>query len=104
MRLIAMPAALLASTGPAMAAGSLEQLLDRYYGDYLRLEPLTATYIGDPRHNDRLPANLARADVARFVALHRHYLRKLQAIDRATLTQAQQVSYDIFGYECQDIR
>jgi hypothetical protein len=30
-------------------------LFERYFEDQLRLDPLTATFIGDPRYNDLLP-------------------------------------------------
>ena len=57
----------LASSGRAAAAAEAAQpsesqrlaaLFDAYFEDYLRLNPVLATSIGDPRYNDRFAAHI----------------------------------------------
>ena len=74
----------------------LAALFDDYFEDLLRLNPLLATSIGDPRYNDRFVVSIAPDVIAQEQKLERDYLARIVAIDRARLTPQEQLSYDIF--------
>jgi hypothetical protein len=54
------------SATPTATAESarLDRLVDDYFEEALRLNPLVATYIGDSRYNDRLAIDIAPDHVA----------------------------------------
>jgi uncharacterized protein (DUF885 family) len=86
----------------ATAAGpdtQLHTLLDAYFEDALRLNPLLATYIGDNRYNDRLPNSLAPEYRAEVHAVNQRYLDEARRIDADRLSPADRISYDIFVRE-----
>lgn len=79
----------------------LAVLFDSYYEQWLKLFPINATFIGDNRYNDLLFAdftNSYRADLKKFYV---HYLNALNKFDRATLSDNDKLSYDIFKYNTQ---
>lgn len=66
------------SHAPAgQASAELHRLLGAYWEDYLRLHPITATFIGDSRYNDRLPINIGHAHRAELKAFYSKYLSAL---------------------------
>lgn len=90
------PAAAPASTATASAQQQLEQIYAQYWQAALERNPLRATFIGDPRYNDRLPNTLSPAyrDASKaFAAL---WLERVKAIDPANLDPRARVSYDVF--------
>jgi uncharacterized protein (DUF885 family) len=83
--------------GPDADAGTaLHALLEAYFEDLLRMDPLLATYIGDPRYTDRLPNYLGPAYRAELVAMNERYLAEAGAIDAARLSPADRISLEIF--------
>ena len=80
----------------ADAGQELEALFERHFEDTLRLNPLSATYIGDHRYDDQLPNSIGPAWRAEARALNEHYLAAAKAIDPAALSPADRISYDIF--------
>jgi uncharacterized protein (DUF885 family) len=74
----------------------LNQLLDEYFEEYLKLNPVLATFIGDNRYNDSLPNSIGPEYRAAEHALNQRYLDAVKAINPATLSQADRISYDIF--------
>ncbi|HYC87303.1 MAG TPA: DUF885 domain-containing protein [Chryseosolibacter sp.] len=74
---------------------NFDRLLDNYYEDYLKLNPLEATQINDPRYNDRLPIDITKGFEDTLQVFYDRYLDSLQSYDRASLDSQQQVSYDI---------
>src|SRR3989442_10986059 len=63
---------------------SARALADRFWEDFLRLDPLVATEIGDERYDDRLP-DPSEAGIAERAAVARGALDDLQALDREAL-------------------
>ncbi|HET6782714.1 MAG TPA: DUF885 domain-containing protein, partial [Pseudoxanthomonas sp.] len=96
---------LLAAVVPAYAQTSAQNpTLHKLFADEwergLRESPENASYNGDPRFNDRwtdlsLPAIAARQEEDRAA------LEKLHAIDRKTLSAADQLDYDTFEWNLQ---
>jgi uncharacterized protein (DUF885 family) len=83
--------------GPDADAGAaLHALLEAYFEDLLRMDPLLATYIGDPRYDDRLPNYLGPAYRAGLVAMNERYLAEARALDATPLSPADRISLEIF--------
>jgi len=85
-----------ASAANVDAGRQLNQLLDAYFEDYLKLNPVLATFIGDDRYNDSFPNSIGPEYRAAEHALNQRYLDAVKAIDPAALSQADRISYDIF--------
>jgi len=77
--------------------------LDKLYGEYweasLELNPVQATFIGDPRYNDRLPNFFSAESRKRQHDFDQQWLDKVSAIDASALAGQARLSYDIFVRE-----
>jgi uncharacterized protein (DUF885 family) len=86
--------------GPADAAATgaarLAQITDQFFEEVLELHPVTATFIGDHRYDDRLPAD-GPAEREAAMQLERRSQAALAVIDRARLAPADQLNYDVFA-------
>lgn len=78
----------------------ISDLFEAYYEDGLKLNPLMATFAGDNRYNDQLPNFITKAYQNKEKAYFTDYKAKLEAYDRSTLTETDQISYDILNWEC----
>jgi uncharacterized protein (DUF885 family) len=87
-----------AAAASASAAARLAALADSYYEASARLDPLGATFTGDNRFDDRLTMTIAPAKRAKLYALNRDVERKLGAIDRSVLSEADATTYDSLQY------
>src|SRR5690242_8959092 len=76
-----------------------DRYVDRYYEEYLKLNPLEATQIADTRYNDQLPNDIAESHRLKVRDFYQRYLDSLQYFDRSTLGEQQQISYDILQHE-----
>ncbi|AWM33086.1 DUF885 domain-containing protein [Hymenobacter nivis] len=90
-----------AAVAPPAASAPLGALFAAYWQEQARLFPLEATAQGDNRYNDQLPNNQTRAFRAQQQRFYQQYLAALRKFDRAALSPADQVSYDIFAYDMQ---
>jgi uncharacterized protein (DUF885 family) len=85
---------------PATAAVAesrrLSELVDAYFEDYLRLNPLAATSIGDPRYDDRFEVSISPEWRARAERTELDYLAKLRTIDRSKLVGQDLLTYQVF--------
>ena len=94
--LAALAAAPMAASADAVA--DLHALFDREWERGLADNPLSATYLGDRRYNDRLPDISQAAEAARNAADAR-VLEDLARIPRGRLPPAEQLNYDLFRHE-----
>ena len=78
------------------ASAALAALFDDYFERDLELNPLTATFIGDYRYNDRLANTFSPQYRAAVTAMDEEFLRRLLAIDREQLDDQDRLSYDLF--------
>ncbi|MBS1917968.1 MAG: DUF885 domain-containing protein [Bacteroidetes bacterium] len=76
-------------------------LLNNYYEDRLKLEPLEATAIGDTRYNDLLPVDFTESYEDSMKVFFSHYLDGIKKIDSGALDENDQISYAIFKREMQ---
>jgi uncharacterized protein (DUF885 family) len=92
----ALAASPLAASADAVA--ELHALFDREWERDLADDPLSATYLGDPRYNDRLPDISPAAEAARNAA-DAKVLDDLARIPRERLSPAEQLNYDLFRHQ-----
>jgi uncharacterized protein (DUF885 family) len=91
------PVATSAAATPASAESvRLQRILDDYFEEYLKLNPILATSIGDPRYNDRYVVSISPAARAADEKLERDYLAHIGTVDRSRLSGQDLVSYDVF--------
>ncbi|SNR39119.1 DUF885 domain-containing protein [Hymenobacter mucosus] len=79
----------------------INQLFEMYWEDNAKLFPLDATTQGDNRYNDQLPNDGTKAFREQLRAFYQKYLDGLQKFDRASLSENDRISYDIFQYDLQ---
>jgi len=77
----------------------LASLVDQYYEKNLELFPLSATFNGDNRYNDKMYVDFTDSYHAKVKDAYQHYLDELKKIDRETLNDEDKVSYDDFKRE-----
>ena len=76
---------------------SLHTLMDAYVEEYYRLNPLSATYLGDNRFNDRLSIDISEAYRQESRQMYRRFLEKLGEIDPDRLNQPDQLNHEVFA-------
>jgi uncharacterized protein (DUF885 family) len=80
----------------AAEARKLHAILDAYFEDYLALNPMLATSIGDPRYNDRYAVQISPDWRARAESLERTYLDRIKSVDHRRLERQDLISYGVF--------
>jgi len=77
----------------------LHALFDQYFEEYLKLQPLAATFIGDNRYNDSLPNYIGPEYRARAHEMNQRYLDAVQRFEPKALSGEDLISYEIFVRE-----
>lgn len=85
-----------AATDAVDAGTALHALFDEHFERNLELNPLSATFIGDYRYNDRMANSNSPTYRAAAQAMDEEFLERLLEIDRSQLSYQDQLSYDIF--------
>ncbi|MCH9695680.1 MAG: DUF885 domain-containing protein [Gammaproteobacteria bacterium] len=80
----------------ANATTALNELFADHFERNLVMNPLSATFIGDNRFNDRMANSNSPEYRAKDQAMDEEFLQRLLAIDREALGYQDQLSYDIF--------
>jgi uncharacterized protein (DUF885 family) len=75
-------------------------MLDNYYQDVLKLNPLNATLLGDNRYNDTLPNFLSNDYRAKAESIYTTYKNQLNDFDDDSLTENQLISKKVLAWEC----
>ncbi len=102
-----------AATDPAQANAATEQvagdkaeklteLYAQYWEEMLKLNPLAATYQGDPRYNDLLPNFLSEDYRERSHDFTADWLQKIEAVGSEGLEGQALLSYQIFVREAEN--
>ena len=76
----------------------LDEIVEAFFEDSLEMTPLTATFLGDNRFNDRLAISISPQFQAEFKALEQKYLASVQQLDENLLTGQARLTYDVFIY------
>ena len=74
-------------------------LVDAYFKDYLKLEPIYATFVGVNDYNADFGGDLTEDYLKARHDLNTHYLAQMRAIDPKQLPADLQLSYDLFVYD-----
>jgi uncharacterized protein (DUF885 family) len=85
----------LAAANPADSVKALHALFDTEWQHDLEDSPISATYIGDKRYNDRLD-DISQAATDKRTQHYRDVLGQLAKISRADLPPPEQLNYDLF--------
>lgn len=106
LRSLALAAVALAAIQPVARAADdanarLEALFQSQWERGLRENPLSATYLGDHRYDDRWP-DLSAAALAKSNAADKAVLAELDTFDDASLTEANRLNRDLFRRVYQD--
>src|SRR5689334_7195517 len=86
----------LAPAAEVTRAARLNTLYAEFWEENLKLDPITATFAGDPRYNGELPNILSLEYEKETRAFHQIYLNRARAIGTDGLTGQDRLSYDIF--------
>jgi uncharacterized protein (DUF885 family) len=89
----------LISAAQAKSGDKFKAMLESYYEAYLRLNPTTATSIGDYRYNDQMENSLSQSYRDQSRNLYSRYLDSLKLYNRQQLSARDQLSYQIFQYD-----
>lgn len=84
------------------AKESLDSVVEDFFEEYLKLNPITATSIGDHRYNDQFPNSIGTAHMERVLAMHQKYLDRAKMIDQSALSGQDLLSYEIFVRQRQE--
>ncbi len=81
-------------------AVAFNNLLDEYYEEGLKLNPLNATMAGDDRYNDKFPDVLSDSYKQELKAYYTNYKNEIAKYDDADLTESEQMSKAILEWDC----
>ncbi|HET7844257.1 MAG TPA: DUF885 family protein, partial [Xanthomonadales bacterium] len=81
---------------PAATAKQLDTLYAEFWEENLKLNPIQATFMGDPRYNAELPNFLSAEFRQQSHDFDQKWLDKVKAIDPSGLDSNARTSYDIF--------
>ena len=81
---------------PAAAEESVQAIFEEYFEASKQLNPVSATFQGDYRYNDRYPNFLGEEHRDRALEMERAYLDRIRAINPATLGSDERLSYEVF--------
>ena len=79
---------------------AFNQMLDDYYEEGLKLNPLSATFAGDNRYNDLFPNPLSDEFVKQAKAYYNKYREKLNDFDESEMTDSEKMTKAILKWEC----
>ena len=96
--LVPITAAAETTVADARAAESrkLNEIVEAYFEEVLKLNPLLATSIGDPRYNDRFEVTISPEWRTRSERLQRDYLERIRTVDPALLAGQDALTREIF--------
>ena len=76
------------------------KMLDNYYEEGLKLNPLNATFSGDTRYNDGFPDFLSDEYATELKNHYTTYKEEASKFDDAALSETEKMSKDILLWEC----
>jgi uncharacterized protein (DUF885 family) len=101
-QLHAAPAPASASASQQAAERKVDQIAAKFYDARARFDPLLyATANGDSRYDDQLGMAIDPKVRKRYLAANHAFLKQLNAIDRAQLSDKARLNYDILAAEIQ---
>ena len=77
-----------------------EKLLEDYYQEGLRLDPLQATVLGDDRYNDQFPDYASDAWREKQKEYYTRFLERVNQFDEKNLNASEKMSKEVLNWEC----
>ncbi len=74
-------------------------LVDQFFKDQIKLNPIMATFVGVNDYNDDFGGDLTEEYLKRRHELNQSYLNKVRKINRDDLSPSLRLSYDLFAYD-----
>ena len=81
-------------------SSNFNKMLDNYYEEGLKLNPLNATFSGDKRYNDSFPNFLSDEYLAELNKYYTNYKEEASRFDDVDLSETEKMSKDIILWEC----
>ncbi|MCB0465802.1 MAG: DUF885 family protein, partial [Aequorivita sp.] len=81
-------------------SADFNKMLDNYYEEGLKLNPLNATFSGDKRYNDSFPNFLSDEYLAELNKYYTNYKEEASRFDDVDLSETEKMSKDIILWEC----
>ncbi len=81
---------------PVEAKETLASVVEDYWEEFLELNPIAATSVGEHRYNDQFPNSIGTAHMERVLAMHQKFLDRAMAIDQSALSGQDLLSWEIF--------
>jgi uncharacterized protein (DUF885 family) len=81
----------------------MNQVYADYWNEYLQGNPITATFNGDNRFNDRFGPITSAESIAVTRQLAEKYLARTADLDPASLPAEDRISYDLLRYQLKDL-
>lgn len=76
------------------------KMLDNYYEEGLKLNPLNATFSGDTRYNDSFPNFLSDEYTSQLKSYYTNYKEEVSKFNDEDLSDTEKMSKDILLWEC----
>ena len=80
---------------------SFNQLLDDFYEEGLKLNPISATFAGDSRYNNSFPNTLSDEYKSEIKAYYSNYLEKLSHFNEEDLSESEKISKAVLKWDCE---
>ncbi len=81
-------------------SANFNKVLENYYEEGLKLNPLNATFLGDDRYNDTFPNLLTDEYIASSKDHFSTFKKEAEKFEDSDLTETQKMSKDILLWEC----
>lgn len=81
-------------------SADFNQMLNNYYEEGLKLNPINATFSGDSRYNDSFPNFLSDEYQQKLKDYYTDYKAKVSKFDDANLNETDKMSKDVLLWEC----
>ncbi len=81
-------------------SANFNKMLDNYYEEGLKLNPLNATFSGDTRYNDSFPNFLSDEYVSELKSYFTNYKEQVSKFKDEDLSETEKMSKDILLWEC----
>lgn len=75
-------------------------MLDEYYEEGLKLNPIKATFAGDNRYNNSFPNTLSEEYAIKIKAYYTNYLEQLSQYNDNDLSESEQMSKAVLKWDC----
>ena len=75
-------------------------MLDEYYEEGLKLNPIKATFAGDNRYNNSFPNTLSEEYATKIKAYYTNYLEQLSQYNDDDLSESEQMSKAVLKWDC----